>query len=68
MTEVFTDLARGNAGIVIGAGVELATGPGRVAFDFRYKHWFLPLASGDNSDDDVDPDHGLMATVGYAFP
>jgi hypothetical protein len=67
-TEVFTDLAPGNAGIVLGAGVELATGPGRLAFDVRYQHWFLPIASADDSDDDVNPEHGLMATVGYAFP
>jgi hypothetical protein len=70
------DLIGINFGLFGGLGLEIPVGPGKIAFDLRYKRWLVPIKSVDmgppSSVEDplrkITPSHQLMLTAGYAFP
>ncbi len=76
--ERFEDLVPFNLGGVLGIGLEVPAGPGKLAFDFRYKRWFVPITRSLDEDappvgfsdgeQDIKPSHHVMLTAGYAFP
>jgi len=55
----------GNVGLVVGAGLEVATGPGSITFDLRYKRWFAPVYDGP---DKLQITHQIWVVTGYVFP
>lgn len=71
----YDDLFPINLGVLGGLGLEIPAGPGKIAFDLRYKRWFAPITTDkDMIENDPDPSrkirasHHVMLTVGYAFP
>lgn len=63
------DLVPGNAGIVVGTGLDFRAGAGHILFDIRYARWFVPIVSdGPGNEETVTTSHQLSASVGYAFP
>lgn len=74
----FEDLLPFNLGAVLGIGLELPLGVGKLAIDVRYKRWLVPitgsLGEGDpppgfgTPEQDIKPSHHVMLTAGYAFP
>ena len=55
----------GNVGLVLGVGLEVATGPGSITFDLRYKRWFAPVYDGP---DKLQITHQIWVVTGYVFP
>lgn len=71
----YDDLFPFNVGVVGGLGLEIPAGPGKIAFDVRYRRWAAPITKDeDMTIEDLTPgrkiraSHHVMLTVGYAFP
>lgn len=62
------DMTPGNLGPVVGAGVEIGAGPGRVTIDFRYKRWIIPITNNDDESLRLKSTNQVVLEVGYAFP